>query len=204
MTIEHSLASLAAQIARDDGADEALLGKLTGLAADVESAIVASQYRFGASRAYYELVRARIAELKERSLPGIQTIDEFMERRLAPAMATCFSVSQRLRELSERVAMASGLLSTRVEIAREKQNQALLASMDRRAKLQLRLQQTVEGLSVAAITYYVVGLVGYLAKGLKAGGMPVDPEIAMAAAIPVVVVVLAMLLRRVRRKLGAH
>jgi uncharacterized membrane-anchored protein len=109
-----------------------------------------------------------------------------------------------LRELSERVAQASGLLSTRVEIAREKQNQALLASMDRRAKMQLRLQQTVEGLSVAAITYYVVGLVGYVAKGLKASDIPVDPEIAMAAAIPVVVVVLAMLLRRVRRKLGGH
>jgi uncharacterized membrane-anchored protein len=204
VAIERSLASLAAQIARDDGGDEALLGKLTGLAADVESAIVASQYRFGASRAYYELVRARIAELKERSLPGIQTIGEFMERRLAPAMATCFSVSVRLRELSERVAQTSGLLSTRVEIAREKQNQSLLASMDRRAKLQLRLQQTVEGLSVAAITYYVVGLVGYLAKGLKAGGMPVDPEIAMAAAIPVVIIILGMVLRRVRRKLGAH
>src|SRR5215470_5227365 len=100
--------------------------------------------------------------------------------------------------------MASGLLSTRVEIAREKQNQALLASMDRRAKLQLRLQQTVEGLSVAAITYYVVGLVGYVAKGLKASGMPVDPEIAMAAAIPIVVIILMVVLRRVRRKLGAH
>jgi uncharacterized membrane-anchored protein len=204
MTIERSLASLAAQIARDDGGDEALLGKLTGLAADVESAIVASQYRFGASRAYYELVRARIGELKERSLPGIQTIGEFMERRLAPAMATCFSVSERLRQLSERVAQASGLLSTRVEIAREKQNQSLLASMDRRAKLQLRLQQTVEGLSVAAITYYVVGLVGYLAKGLKASGLPVDPEIAMAVTIPIVVVALVMTLRRVRRKLGEH
>jgi uncharacterized membrane-anchored protein len=204
VTIERSLASLAAQIARDEGGDEALLDKLTALAADVESAIVASQYRFGASRAYYELVRARIAELKERSLPGIQTIDEFMERRLAPAMATCFSVSERLRELSERVSQTSGLLSTRVEIAREKQNQSLLASMDRRAKLQLRLQQTVEGLSVAAITYYVVGLVGYVAKGLKAGGVPVDPEIAMAAAIPVVVIVVWMLLHRVRRRLGGH
>ncbi|HVN36154.1 MAG TPA: DUF3422 domain-containing protein [Casimicrobiaceae bacterium] len=202
--IERSLATLTAQIARDEGGDEALLAKLTGLAAAVESAIVASQYRFGASRAYYELVRARIAELKERSLPGIQTIDEFMERRLAPAMATCFSVSERLRGLSDRVAQASGLLSTRVEIAREKQNQSLLASMDQRAKLQLRLQQTVEGLSVAAITYYVVGLVGYAAKGLKAGGVALDPEIAMAAAIPIVVIALAMLLRRVRRKLGEH
>jgi uncharacterized membrane-anchored protein len=204
LAVERSLASLAEQIAESDGGDEALLGKLTTLAADVESALVASQYRFSASRAYYELVRSRIAELQERPLPGIQTIDEFMTRRLAPAMATCFSVSQRLRDLSERVAQASGLLSTRVEIAREKQNQALLASMDRRARLQLRLQQTVEGLSVAAITYYVAGLVGYVTKGLKASGLGIDPEISIALAIPAVLILVTVALRRTRRKLGAH
>jgi uncharacterized membrane-anchored protein len=204
LAVERSLASLAEQIAKSDGGDEALLGKLTTLAADVESSLVASQYRFSASRAYYDLVRSRIAELQERPLPGIQTIDEFMTRRLAPAMATCFSVSQRLRDLSERVAQASGLLSTRVEIAREKQNQALLASMDRRARMQLRLQQTVEGLSVAAITYYVAGLVGYVTKGLKASGVGIDPEISIALAIPAVLILVAMALRRTRRKLGTH
>jgi uncharacterized membrane-anchored protein len=204
LAVERSLASLAEQIARSNGGDEALLGQLTTLAADVESALVASQYRFSASRAYYDLVRSRIAELQERPLPGIQTIDQFMARRLAPAMSTCFSVSQRLRELSERVAQASGLLSTRVEIAREKQNQALLASMDRRASLQLRLQQTVEGLSVAAITYYVAGLVGYVAKGLKAGGFDVDPEVSIALAIPAIVIGVVVALRRTRRTLGAH
>jgi uncharacterized membrane-anchored protein len=203
LAVERSLASLANQMARDDGGDEALLGNLTTLAADVESALVASQYRFSAGRAYYDLVRSRIAELQERPLPGIQTIDEFMTRRLAPAMATCFSVSQRLRELSERVAQASGLLSTRVEIAREKQNQSLLSSMDRRAKLQLRLQQTVEGLSIAAITYYVVGLVGYAAKGLRAGGLEIDPEVSIALAIPAVLILVAVALKRTRRKLAA-
>lgn len=204
VAVERSLASLAEQLARDAGGDEILLGRLTTLAADVESAIVASQYRFSASRAYYDLVRSRIAELHERPLPGIQTIDEFMTRRLAPAMATCFSVSQRWRELSERVAQASGLLSTRVEIAREKQNQSLLAATARRAMLQLRLQQTVEGLSVAAITYYVAGLVGYVAKGLKASGLNIDPEVSIALAIPAVLLLVAFLLRRTRRKLGAH
>jgi uncharacterized membrane-anchored protein len=204
LAVERALASLAEQIAESHGGDEPLLGKLTTLAADVESALVASQYRFSASRAYYDLVRSRIAELQERPLPGIQTIGEFMTRRLAPAMATCFSVSQRLRDLSERVAQASGLLSTRVEIAREKQNQALLASMDRRASMQLRLQQTVEGLSVVAITYYVVGLVGYLTKGLKASGLDIDPEVSIALAIPAVLILVAVALRRTRRKLGAH
>ena len=70
--------------------------------------------------------------------------------------------------MSERVARATQLLSTRVDIARSRQNQAVLEQMNRRTKLQLRLQQTVEGLSVAAITYYIVGLTGYAAKGLNA------------------------------------
>ena len=103
----------------------------------------------------------------------------------APAMATCTSVSRRLHDLSERVARASALLSTRVDIARERQNQALLASMDRRAQLQLRLQQTVEGLSVAAIVYYASGLVGYLAKAGKAAHLPINPDLVVGAALPV-------------------
>jgi uncharacterized membrane-anchored protein len=201
LAMERALAALTEHIGRNDGTDEKLLGELTRLAADVETALAASQYRFGASRAYHDLVRSRIAELRERRLPGIQTIDEFMTRRLAPAMATCASVSQRLRDLSERVAQASSLLSTRVEIAREKQNQALLASMDRRARMQLRLQQTVEGLSVAAVSYYVVGLVGYGAKALKAAGLRVDPDLAAGAAIPLVVLLVAWAVRRVRHTL---
>ena len=144
---------------------------------------------------------ARITELREQRLPGVQTIDEFMTRRFRPAVDTCQTVSQRLHDLSERVAQASGLLRTRVEIARERQNQILLASMDRRARLQLRLQQTVEGLSVAAITYYVAGLVGYLANGAAAAGWPLDPDLATGLALPVVVLAVMLGVRRVRRHL---
>jgi len=199
--IERSLATLTDAMARDSGADEALLGQLSFLAAQVESALAASQYRFGASRAYYDLVRARIAELRERRIPGLQTIEEFMSRRLAPAMATCESVSRRLGGMSERVARASSLLSTRVDIARERQNQALLASMDRRARMQLRLQQTVEGLSIAAITYYVVGLVGYAVKALRSAGAPLDVDLVVGVAIPVVAALAALGLRHVKRRI---
>ena len=202
--IERSLATLTDAMARDTGADEALLAQLSFLAAQVESALAASQYRFGASRAYYDLVRSRIAELRERRIPGLQTIEEFMSRRLAPAMATCESVSRRLGNLSERVARASSLLSTRVDIARERQNQALLASMDRRARMQLRLQQTVEGLSIAAITYYVVGLVGYAAKALRSAGTPLDVDLVVGIAIPVVAQLAALGVHHVRRRIVAR
>ena len=110
----------------------------------------------------------------------------------------------RLHELSERVAQASGLLSTRVDIARERQNQALLSSMDRRAKMQLRLQQTVEGLSVAAIVYYGVGVVGYVAKGLKAAGLPVNADLLAGLSVPVVALLVLSALRRARKHLHDH
>ena len=184
--IEHILAQLTARIASNAqplaGHDEALLHELMALAAEIESALAGSQARFGASRAYHALVTTRIAELREQRIQGLQTIAEFMSRRLSPAMATCATVSQRLHDLSERVAQASSLLSTRVDIARQRQNQALLTATARRAQLQLRLQQTVEGLSVAAIVYYLAGLVGYGAKALKAAGAPLSPDLVTGAA----------------------
>jgi len=200
--MEHELAEVTAKLASGAGTDEALLEQLTRLAANVESAIGEARYRFGATAAYHDLVKSRIEELREARLPGTQTIEEFMARRLGPAMATCGSVAQRLVELSERVARANDLLATRVGIMRERQNQELLASMDRRARLQLRLQETVEGLSIAAITYYVVGLVGYAAKGLKATGMAIDADLTIGISIPVVAVLVALGVRYVRRRLA--
>jgi uncharacterized membrane-anchored protein len=203
VAIEDALATLTDGMARDGSDDEALLHELTRLAAEIESGIAASQFRFGACEAYHGLVLRRIAELRETRLQGLQTIDEFMSRRLAPAASTCANVSQRLKGLADRVGQASALLATRVGIAREHQNQALLASMDRRAKLQLRLQQTVEGLSLAAIAYYVAGLVGYLAKALKGAGLRIEPDIVIGASIPLVFAALYWGLRRTRRRLAA-
>jgi len=200
--VEATLAQLTAQIAEDSGADEALLQRLTALAAEVERALAASQFRFGAGRAYHALAATRIAELREQRLPGLQTLDEFMTRRLNPAMATCATVSQRLHDLSERVAQASSLLSTRVDIARQRQNQALLAATARRAQLQLRLQQTVEGLSVAAIAYYMAGLVGYAAKAAKAAGLPVSPDLVTGAALPLLAGLAWWTLRRVHHRIA--
>ena len=202
---EYTLAHLTERIASGAehraGHDEALLHELMALAAEIESALAGSQARFGASRAYHALVTTRIAELREQRIQGLQTIDEFMTRRLSPAMATCVTVSQRLRDLSERVAQASNLLSTRVDIARQRQNQALLAATAHRAKLQLRLQQTVEGLSMAAIVYYLAGLVGYGAKALKAAGLPLSPDLATGLSVPLLALGTWWVVRRMHRRL---
>jgi len=199
LQIERELATLTDGIALGGGDDERLLHELTRLAAEIESGVAASLFRFGACKAYDDLVMRRIAELRESRLPGVQTIEEFMARRFTPAVATCNTASQRLYGLSERVARASSLLSTRVDIARERQNQALLSQMNRRAKLQLRLQQTVEGLSVAAIVYYLAGLVGYVTKGLKAGGLKLEPDLLVGLAVPALALLALLAVRRARK-----
>jgi len=184
---ERELSQVTTVLESADDEDEAiLLDRLTRLEAQIESRESLNDYRFSAAAAYYELVQRRIDELREKRIPGLQTFGEFTERRLAPAMNTCRATSARQEHLSERVARANQLLATRVDITRERQNQALLESMNRRAKAQLKLQQTVEGLSVAAVTYYIVGLVGYATKGFHAVGYAVNPELCMALSIPVV------------------
>jgi uncharacterized membrane-anchored protein len=183
---EAELADITARLESKSAADQDLLDTLVSLSARVERITATHVYRFSATRAYEALVAQRIAELHEQTIPGMQTIGEFMQRRLSPAMATVAATEQRLASLSERVARASALLRTRVDIVTESQNQQLLAKLTRGQELQLHLQTTVEGLSIAAISYYVISLLLYGAKALKAGGVPVNPEAAAGALIPLV------------------
>lgn len=200
--LEHDLAGLAGRmvdVARES--EQILLREIAGLAAEVETLAVETPYRFGAAKAYHALVERRVAELREVRIEGLPTIGEFMERRLSPAMRTCATMAERIEGLSRRATRMANLLRTRVDVALERQNVELLEAMNRRSRLQLRLQETVEGLSVAAITYYVVGLVGYAAQALYAIGLPVDKEIAIGAAIPVVAVAVWWGIRRFRKAL---
>jgi uncharacterized membrane-anchored protein len=172
---------------RDVDDERALLGEITGLAGEVERIAAATNYRFGAARAYYELVLTRLNELREQRVDGFQRLSVFLDRRLGPAMRTCQATSERQETLAAHVARASNLLRTRVDVALEAQNQGVLQSMNRRAQLQLRLQATVEGLSVAAISYYVVGLIGHIAEALESSGLPIEPDVVSGVAIPFVV-----------------
>ncbi len=180
-----------------------LLDDLTQLAAEMERAVARSAFRFSAAKAYWDIVTKRVAELREERIGGIPTIGEFLSRRLEPAINTVLAAARRQQELSARIARASELLRTRVDIAREEQNSRLLAAMERRGKLSLRLQQTVEGLSVAAITYYAVGLVGYAVKPVKSVWPGLNPDWITAAAIPVLAWLVWRGVRKIRKELAA-
>lgn len=176
-----------------------MLSEITRMAADLEANAALALYRFGASRAYYGIVQERIKTLAETAIPGFETLGAFLERRLAPAMRTCQSVEERQANLSRKLARANGLVRSWIDVELERQNGALLGTMNRRAEMQLRLQQTVEGLSVAAISYYVVGLFGYLAKALSHDLVPIDPAITTGFFVPVAVLGVWYIVRRIRK-----
>ena len=201
--MEQELATIAGETTHISGLEDEQrqLHQLTTLAARIEKMTARTDFRFSASRAYHALVEQRITELGETKLFGIQQLATFMERRLGPAMRTCASVAGRLDTLSQHIARASGLLRTRVEIAVQEQNQALLASMESRVRMQLRLQETVEGLSAVAISYYLLGIVNYMLKAAAKIGSPLDPTLATGIIAPFVMGSIYWGVRRVRKRL---
>jgi uncharacterized membrane-anchored protein len=164
-----------------------------------------TRFRFGATRAYSQLVADRLQAIQVRRVPGFQTLIDFTERRLVPAVRTCESFSQRLDDLSTRVSWASSMMRTRIETALEHQSRDLLESMNQRASAQLRLQQTVEGLSVMAISYYAIGLTGYFLKPLAEMVPGLNVNLLVAAITPVAIGIAWYTIRRIRGRLdGAH
>ncbi|MEB2845857.1 DUF3422 family protein [Rhizobiales bacterium RZME27] len=182
------------------GEADTMLAEITALAAELEANAALSLYRFGASRAYNNIVLDRVSMLGEKAVPGSETLGGFLQRRLAPAMRTCQSVEERQANMSRKLTRATALLRSWIDVDLQKFNTEILASMDKRAHLQLRLQQTVEGLSVAAISYYVIGLVGYLAKFAHNLGVHIAPETLTGAAVPFVVLGIWLTVRHIRNK----
>ena len=196
---DRQLYTITNSMTQPDNDDAKLLDELTALAAEVENHISSNQFRFAAASAYYQLVGQRLVDLREVRIQGIQTLGEFMKRRLEPAMNTCNSISHRFTLVSERISNASQLMRTKVDVIIERQNQGLLSSMALRAKMQLRMQQMVEGISMVAITYYAASLVGKIAEALHSAGWHVDAELVEGVSIPFILVIIAFSTKRMHK-----
>lgn len=182
--------------------ERSLLDDLSAIAASVERHRSTTNYRFGATRAYYRLVNEILTDLREERFAGRSSMAKFLERRLGPGVRTCFAMQDRLENLSKRVGRAGELLQARINVAIETQNQGLLETMNRRSGMRLRLQQTVEGLSVAAISYYSVALLKILYEALAELGVPVEPGVAAGVSLPFVIVAIWFLVRRIRHRIA--
>lgn len=205
--IERGLADLTGDLVHQQSLSEGdgLLARLTDMTAKVEAEIARTKFRFGATRAYGAILDDRLAAFAVPASPDAPAITAFLDRRNAPALRTCATMEANLLDLAARLTRASGLLRTRIDVELAKQNNALLSGMNDRARMQLRLQQTVEGLSVAAISYYVVGLVGYLLKaGKEAHLLPLPLDLAIGLSVPFVVLAMALVVRRIRAAHGGN
>ncbi|WP_024513367.1 DUF3422 domain-containing protein [Bradyrhizobium sp. ARR65] len=199
--IDHRLIELLEEMQGAEGlkVNNHLLTELTALAVAFERGAVGSLFRFGASRAYNELVQSRLSIVEGRDIAGYPTWSSFLARRMAPAMRTCATMEDRQANLSVKLARAADLLRTRVDVEIERQNRDLLHALNERTRQQLRLQCTVEGLSVVAIGYYVVSLFGYLAKGAHEVGLHVEPSFVTAAFVPIAVGVIWLVSHSIRK-----
>ena len=195
--LDREMTSLVRTMVTSGGGESETLDRLLSMSAEIEALSSSSAFRFGAAGAYAAIVHERIGALREERVMGRQTLAEFMLRRFDPAMRTCSSAKSRLDELSQRATRAATLLRTRVEVNIAAQNRSLLKSMDRRAALQLRLQQMVEGLSVVAISYYAVSLTGYILAPISQH-LDADEALLQAmVAVPIIGIVWWMI-RRLR------
>jgi len=196
--LDPQLLDLVASIDGNPPHPEATLHNLLAISAELERLAVQSFFRFGATTAYEAILHQRIAALRESRMTGRQTFAEFMMRRYDPAMRTVKSAEVRLHSMMDRARHAADLLRTRVDVDRSAQNQKLLESMDRRADLALRLQHTVEGLSVVAISYYSVNLAAYLAYPATEA-LAISKGMATAILTPLVILAVWLMVRRIRR-----
>jgi len=198
--LDPQLAGLVTALSDDHRAAEATLHELLTISAELESLATRMSFRFGATGAYEAIANQRIEVLREARLQGRQTFGEFMRRRYDPAMRTVKSAERRLEQMAERAQRAGELLRTRVDVERSAQNQKLLESMDRRADLQLRLQHTVEGLSVVAISYYAVSLASYALLPF-AEALHLPKSALTAGLVPLVILAVWFMLRRIKKSM---
>ncbi len=198
--LANTLSELVGGLGQAGSSHEAELKELLEISAGLENLHAKTAFRFGATEAYEAIVTDRVTVLRERRWEGRQTLNEFMTRRFDPAMRTVKATRRQMDDLATRAIRAGDLLRTRVDVERQAQNQMLLESMDKRADLQLRLQETVEGLSVVAISYYAVSLLGYLVEPL-AYHFHLDKVLVKAALVVPVFLGVWLMGRAVRKKL---
>lgn len=198
---EAKLQSLGEDVTSADISEEDLMERLSQLSLELISIATSTNYRMSASTAYARLVDERLSDLAPQKIEGYPSLVDFTQRRFYPAMRTCSSFTEREQQISARSAQLTSLLRTRIEAKIEAQNVELLQSMERSTTMQLRLQHLVEGLSVVAISYYVIGLSHYILKGLEAVSPAVSATVIASIATPPTLLIIWLILKRMKRRL---
>ncbi|MBN3862543.1 DUF3422 domain-containing protein [Pseudomonas frederiksbergensis] len=183
----------------DTGNAKELLTDIASLSAQVVSSTAKTRHRFSATQAYAQLVFERLGELRETHVGDCQRLGIFIERRFKPTVRYCDVTEQRLEQLAKSVANLGDLLQARVQVEMEEQNSEILKSLNARADTQIKIQRAVEGLSIIAITYYLLSLFKLFYSGLHTLGADISARDAMLAMTPLALCILLFILIRIRK-----
>lgn len=181
----------------DSNNAQSLLADISVLSANIVRTTVHSRQRFSATEAYSRIVFERIGELRETHVGDCQRLGVFIERRFRPTVRYCAATDQRLCSLGQNVANLGDLLQARVQVEVEQQNCEILSSLNSRAQAQIKIQKAVEGLSIIAITYYVLSLVKILYEAMRNVGVYLPVKSATLAASPLIILIILFVTRRV-------
>ena len=182
------------------GEEADALSALMNLAAQAEEISAETAHRFSASDAYYAVVCMRISELEETRIEGLQTIEQFIERRVDPAMRTCRAAATRLDRISQRIARASNLLRSSIDLSTEQKVHDLLSSMNKRTRRQLTLQAKLETFSIIVVTYYLFDLTDRTIHYLSSGKIEEVATNWLTYSLPAVVLGVWWYVRRVTKE----
>ncbi len=197
---ERELTVLSDENANASGTDaRQILKRISALSARVVRHTARTRQRFSAAEAYSQIVFERIAELREAHVPGCQRLGIFIERRFKPTLRYCSATHQRLERLSDSVANLGELLQARVQVEVEEQNGAILQSLNARATTQIKIQKAVEGLSIIAISYYLLSLFKFLYQGLHGLGVDLSPKAAGFYVAPLAIAIICTIAYRIRK-----
>lgn len=197
---DKTLVTLSERNANADGNDaKTLLADISSLSAQVVSSTAKTRHRFGATQAYAQLVFERLGELRESHVGDCQRLGVFIERRFKPTVRYCSATEQRLEYVAKSVANLGDLLQARVQVEMEEQNSEILKSLNARADAQIKIQRAVEGLSIIAITYYLLSLLKLGYSGLHLLGVALAPREAMLALTQLAIGILALIVLRIKK-----
>lgn len=177
-----------------------LLSRLTALASTAQKLSAVAHDRFAASAAYAELVSDRVRYLTMGKIPAVPGMASFVLDATEPGARTCAAVRRRLDKLAHSAHLAANVMQTSLTVEQHARSNESLARLRATATAQLTMQHNVEGLSTVALTYYSLGVLGYAAKATAGtGALPVAPEVALGAAIPLVWMAVSAAVRRMKR-----
>lgn len=198
--LEQQLSEHAKRVSMSNDDDETLLTELATISSELEVIRSATGFRLSATAAYAEVAADRLASLNVQTVANYQSLTDFTERRLVPASRTCSVFRQRLTHIAERISGVMHTLDVQIDSRIKTQNLGLMQSMERSTQLQLRLQTLVEGLSVIAAAYYLVGLIAYVSKGVAAFPSGARYEIFVGAITLPVILLIYIFVRHLRHK----